>query len=110
MIQGALHVHSDYSDGEFTLAELRDVLIADGCRFACVTDHADAFDEAKVEAYVRECHQRSDDRFQFVPGLEYGCADRMHILGYGATSLITSTNPSVVIRHIEEAGGISVIA
>jgi hypothetical protein len=110
MIKGVLHVHSTYSDGEFTLEELRDVLTAIGCRFACITDHADAFDQNKVDAYVRECHQRSDDRFQFVPGLEYGCVDRMHILGYGSTSLVDSSDPAVIIRHIDAAGGISVIA
>jgi hypothetical protein len=109
-MKGVLHVHSTYSDGEFTLAELRDVLAAAGCRFACVTDHADAFDQHKVDAYVHECVERSDDRFRFIPGLEYGCVDRMHILGYGSTSLVDSTDPATVIRHIEDAGGVSVIA
>ena len=40
MLRGALHIHSTWSDGEFTLSELRHILVGAGCRFACVTDHA----------------------------------------------------------------------
>jgi predicted metal-dependent phosphoesterase TrpH len=100
-----------YSDGEFTLAELRDLYVAAGCRFACVTDHADCFDdEAKLQAYARECDERSDDRFRFIAGLEYTCVDRMHILGYGVTAPIASTDPETVIRHIIRHGGVAVVA
>ena len=86
MLQGALHIHSTYSDGELTLAELRQVFVAAGCRFACVTDHAEAFDDARLEAYRRECDEQSDDRFRFIAGLEYTCEGRMHVLGYGVTT------------------------
>lgn len=110
MLKGALHIHSTYSDGEFTLAELRELFVRAGCRFACVTDHADSFDAGKLEAYRGECAARSDARFQFIPGLEYGCAHRMHVLGYGTTALIDSTDPQEVIRRIAAAGGIAVIA
>jgi hypothetical protein len=34
----------------------------------------------------------------------------MHILGYGVTSLIDSTNPETVIAHIQRSGGIAVVA
>jgi hypothetical protein len=112
MVKGALHIHSVYSDGEFTLAELRELYLDTGCRFACVTDHADAFDgdAAKLEAYRRECDARSDERFRFIAGLEYSCRDRMHILGYGVTAPIASTDPVTVIRHIQAHGGVAVIA
>ena len=110
MLKGAIHVHSTFSDGEFTLRELRETFLADGNRFVCVTDHAQAFDRPKLEAYVRECASLSDDQFLFIPGLEFECYERMHILGYGVTSLIESQDPQEAIRHIERAGGISVIA
>jgi hypothetical protein len=110
MLKGALHIHSTYSDGEFTLRELRDVYLADGCCFACVTDHADCFDEALVEAYVAECAALSDHRFTFVPGLEFPAVHRMHILGYGVTRLTTASEPSAVVAHIDACGGVSVIA
>ena len=53
-MKGALHIHTTYSDGDFTLSELRDVLMAAGCRFACVTDHAEYFDAGKLDKYRDE--------------------------------------------------------
>lgn len=110
MLQGALHIHSAYSDGEFTLAELRAVLVRAGCRFACVTDHADWFDADRLAAYRAECDALSDDRFRFIPGLEYSCVERTHVLGYGVTTLIDSIDPQEVIRQIDALDGLSVIA
>lgn len=110
MFKGACHIHSTYSDGDFSLAELRDIYRKAGCAFAFVTDHADYFDEAKVAAYVAECHQLSSADFLFIAGLEYSCENRMHILGYGLTALNPDSNPQNVISFIEAAGGVSVIA
>lgn len=110
MLKGALHIHSTYSDGEFTLGELREVYLADGCRFACVTDHADWFDQARLDSYVQECAALSDDRFRFIAGLEFPCIERMHVVGYGVTSLVDRSDPAGVIAHIEACGGVSVIA
>jgi predicted metal-dependent phosphoesterase TrpH len=112
MLQGVLHIHSTYSDGEFPLAELREIYLASGCRFACVTDHADAFasDPGRLDDYRRECDARSDDRFRFIAGLEYTCDDRMHVLGYGLTSLIDATAPERVIAAIRARGGLAVVA
>src|SRR3954468_4832245 len=81
MVKGVLHLHSRHSDGELTLAELRETFLAAGCRFACITDHADAFDAGRLDAYVRDCETYSDASFLFIPGLEFSCRDRMHILG-----------------------------
>src|SRR5690349_13133171 len=110
MFRGALHAHSTYSDGELTLAELRRTFEGDGCQFLFVSDHADAFTSDTIDAYERECAELSDDRFVFVPSLEYTCAQRMHILGYGVTSLAQTTDPEAVIRHIRSHHGIPVIA
>jgi hypothetical protein len=110
MFKGAIHCHSTYSDGECSLFELREILLAQGLDFVCMTDHAEFFDAAKLKDYVRECESLSDDRFRLIAGLEYECEQRMHILGYGVTSLAKTTNPQEVIRHIEGAGGVSVIA
>lgn len=110
MLKGAIHIHSTYSDGEFTLGELREIMIAAGCDFVCMTDHAESFDDEKLQAYTRECEALSDDRFRFVAGLEYTCEGRMHVLGLGMASLARATDPQEVIRHIEDRGGVSVIA
>ncbi|HWY57530.1 MAG TPA: PHP domain-containing protein [Terriglobales bacterium] len=110
MLKGALHIHSTYSDGEFTLAELRNIFLAEGCSFVCMTDHAEYFDEPKLQAYSAECKSLSDEKLRFIAGLEYRCEKEMHILGYGATVLARSDDPQTIIRHIDAQGAISVIA
>ncbi len=110
MLQGALHIHSTYSDGEFTLRELRSRFAAAGCSFLCMTDHASAFNRARLEAYQRELAELSDDSFVFVPGLEYDCVERTHMLGYGMSSLVEASDPVAVIDHIERHEGIAVVA
>lgn len=110
MLKGAIHIHSTYSDGEFTLSELRNLFTAEGCSFACMTDHAEWFDERSLSAYIEECAALSDDKFRFVHGLEYECEQRMHILGYGAEKLASTQDPQQIIRHIDTQNAISVIA
>ncbi len=110
MLKGALHVHSTYSDGEFTLAELREIFLQAGCAFVCMTDHAQYFDERRLQDYVQECAALSGQNFQIIAGLEYECERRMHILGYGARLLVDDQSPENVIQHIDNQGAISVIA
>jgi predicted metal-dependent phosphoesterase TrpH len=110
MVKGAFHLHSTFSDGEFTLAELRELYLAVGCRLACITDHADSIDAVKIRSYLEECDRLSDARFRFLPGLEFTCERKMHVLGYGMTKLLTTRNPEQVIREIRASGGIAVIA
>lgn len=110
MLKAAIHCHSTYSDGEFTLAELRDLFTSAGYQVVCMTDHAESFDTDKLRAYVEDCESLSDERFRFVAGLEFECERRMHILGYGVTQLVDSVVPEEVISHIENQGGVSVIA
>ena len=112
MLQGVLHLHSTYSDGEFSLPELRDLFTAEGLCFACVTDHADAFegDDRRLERYAHDCESLSDASFRFIAGLEYTCVNRMHILGYGVVESIDSMDPAQVISRIQARGGLAVIA
>jgi hypothetical protein len=110
MFKGAIHLHSVYSDGEFTLAELREALVAAGCSFACMTDHAEYFDRLMTRDYVAECASLSDDCFQFIPGFEYSCYEGMHVLGLGVTEASGTQDPQEVIRLTRERGGVSIIA
>jgi len=75
-----------------------------------MTEHAEYFNDDSVQEYKTECEKLSDDVFVFVPGLEYTCERRMHVLGYGVTELVSTTNPEEVIAHINSKGGLSVIA
>jgi len=110
MLKSALHVHSTYSDGEFTLAELKRIFADEGCSVVFMTDHDDHFDAPKLADYISECASLSDNRFLFLCGLEYRCEQDMHILGYGVTALANTQDPQKVIRHIEEQNGVAVIA
>jgi len=110
MLKGALHIHSTYSDGEFTLPELREIFVAAGCSFLCISDHAEHLDEAKLRSYLSECDALSDPEFTFVAGLEYSCENRMHMLGYGARTRTNSSDPEEVIQHIRDQAAIPVIA
>ncbi|MFZ0418143.1 MAG: PHP domain-containing protein [Candidatus Sulfotelmatobacter sp.] len=110
MLKAVLHAHSTYSDGEFTLSEIKQIFSAQACSVICMTDHAESFDQPKLADYIHECAALSDDKFTFICGLEYNCEQGMHILGYGTTALTSSTDPQKVIRHIEDHGGLAVIA
>lgn len=110
MLKAAIHCHSTYSDGEFTLPELRELFSRAGYDVVCMTDHAEWFDREKLRAYAEECEVLSGEGFRFIAGLEFECERRMHILGYGVTDLADSTAAREVISHIEENGGVSVIA
>jgi len=110
MLKGVMHVHSTYSDGEFTLQELRETFLAAGCAFMCMTDHAEYFDAARLKNYFDECRTLSDSRLRLVSGLEYSCDREMHILGYGASRLADSKDPQEVIAQIDAEGAIPVIA
>lgn len=110
MLKGAIHIHSTYSDGAFTLPELRQTFLGEGCSFLCMTDHAEYFDSARLQAYQEECAALSDARLRIIPGLEFACKRDLHILGYGATRRADSTEPEPVIAQVNEQGAISVIA
>jgi hypothetical protein len=110
ILKSAIHIHSTYSDGEFTLPELKEVYMAAGYQLVCMTDHAESFDQAKLDTYLAECETLSDEQFKFLPGLEFECQHRMHILGIGVTKLIQTIEPQEVIQHINYENGLSVIA
>ena len=109
-MKGALHAHTTFSDGEFSLEELRHAYVRRGYQFVCLADHAEYFDERRIALYRAETRRLSDASFCFVAGLEYECPERMHILGLGTTELFRTRDPQEVIRSIESDGGISIIA
>lgn len=71
IIRGVLHVHSLYSyDGKMTLSQLREVFLAQGLSFVCITEHSDFMTTESSRALIEECRNLSDDRFIFIPGFE----------------------------------------
>ena len=47
--KGVLHVHTRFSDGDESLERVIEVIRAAGMRFAAVSDHAEVFDERRME-------------------------------------------------------------
>jgi hypothetical protein len=80
---GIMHVHSTYSyDGEVSLAELRALCERVGIQFVCLTEHVEGLSEERKQAFIHECHERSDVAFLFIPGFEVPFSEA-HILKLG---------------------------
>jgi hypothetical protein len=85
---GILHVHSTYSyDGELNLAQLRALGERAGLRFMCMTEHAERLSPERAQAFIRECRERSDNSFLFIPGFETSQGNA-HLLSFGTTLAI----------------------
>jgi hypothetical protein len=70
--KGISHTHSTYSfDGTLSLAELKTLLQAAGYHFALMSEHVEGLSTARFAEFLDECASLSDERFLFVPGLEF---------------------------------------
>src|SRR2546422_11244840 len=79
--------------------------------FAAVSDHAEVFDDQRMELYVRVCESLSDQGFLMIPGLEFALhGGNIHILGYGITRRVRFKSMEQLVDDIHEGGGIAVLA
>ncbi len=109
--RGALHVHSTISyDGQQTMAELVAFFRARGDDFLCVSEHSDGLGIAQLDDLVATAARHTTDDFVVVPGIEYSCRRRLHLIGFGVTTPVDSDDPLVVAAHIRAAGGVAVVA
>jgi hypothetical protein len=109
--KGVLHIHSVFSDGEESLDRLVEGLRLAGMSFAAVTDHAEVFDDRRMEEYAVLCREVSTESFVVIPGLEFALhGGDIHILGYGITRRIRFKYAEELVDGIHEAGGIAVLA
>lgn len=84
-ITGALHIHSRYSyDGKESLSALRELFMARGLRFVCMSEHTDQLTSEAAADFVAQCRALSDAEFVFVPGFEMPYQEA-HVLLYGCT-------------------------
>ena len=111
MFKGVLHVHSVFSDGEESLERLVEIFKRSGMHFVAVSDHAEVFNEQRMQQYVELCEALSCPQFVVIPGLEFalGGGD-IHILGYGVTRRVRGSTMEQLVDGIHEAGGIAVLA
>jgi predicted metal-dependent phosphoesterase TrpH len=111
LTKGVLHIHSRFSDGDESLDRLVQVLQRSGMRFAAVSDHAEVFDDRRMEEYVRVCEMLSSSSFLVIPGLEFALkGGTLHILGYGIRKRLPSTSMDLLVDGIHDSGGLAVLA
>jgi len=91
-IVGDVHVHSEWSDGNDSLAEIRDDVTSLGHDYVSVTDHIGMLGDVGYRLYYTGCQDWSiesgNGKFTFVPGIEVAAVDDVggsggHCLGLG---------------------------
>ena len=108
---GVVHVHSRISyDGKESIARLAEFFRSLGYDFMCVTEHSDGLSREDMQRIVDECAQVSDEKFLAVPGVEFSCHRRLHILGIGVTEPVDSHDPVPVAQHIRAHQGACILA
>jgi hypothetical protein len=100
-----------FSDGEESLERVVETFQQAGMQFAAVSDHAEVFDERRMEEYVRLCESLSSSSFLVIPGLEFALkGGSIHILGYGITKRVRFVHMEELVDGIHDLGGIAVLA
>lgn len=110
-LRGVVHVHSRISyDGHESIARLAEFFRAQGYAFMCITEHSDGLTRENMQRIVDECAQATTGDFLAVPGVEFSCRHRLHILGIGVTEPVDSHDPVPVAKHIRSHGGAVILA
>jgi predicted metal-dependent phosphoesterase TrpH len=110
-MRGVLHVHSTFSDGDEPLERIVQTFRDDGMDFIAVSDHAEVFDEARMQEYVALCVSLSNADFLVIPGLEFALkGGSIHVLGYGISERVRASTIEELVDGIHLAGGIAVLA
>lgn len=111
LFRGVAHVHTSYSrDGTLTLKDLKEKCLKEEINFVLIADHAEDLDANKYKALKRECDLLNGESFCLIPGLEFDCSDKIHILGFGITEYIENWDLGNITDKIQEAGGLSVLS
>ena len=111
MLKGIIHVHSKLSyDGQNTLEEIALFAKKRGYGFVGMTEHSDTFDEEKMSQYVKECRRLSSPELILIPGIEFTCDNKLHLIGLGIGQFTATRDPISVARFIKKQDGLSIVA
>lgn len=109
--KGIIHVHSNYShDGRHSLQEIALFAKKRGYSFVCMSEHSDTLNDGRMSEYVQECRRVSTARCMIIPGIEFSCDNKLHIVGIGIDRYTGKTDPAVVAAFIRERGGVAIVA
>lgn len=86
-VGGDLHIHSTYSDGRRSVAQLKATMKERGYHFIYLTDHINQF-LSRWPEYRQEVYGVSDAQFSMFPGTESKASDGGHLVVYGIKNLL----------------------
>jgi len=109
--KGLIHIHTTYSyDGTMPFADFVHHAKNKNYDFVIITDHAENFDDTKMQVFVNECKKATHEDFLVIPGLEFNINNEIHILGIGIENYINEPEPEELIRKIHENNGLAILA
>jgi len=93
-IKGLSHVHSNFSDGDLSLEEIKEIAQKLGVSFVLMADHMEQLgSQEKVQEMIEKCQQLSGEDFLIIPGFEVSPKRDYHVLVYNGRQFINH-NPS----------------
>lgn len=108
---GVLHVHSNYSDGELSLAEIAEWARGEALDFVCVTDHSGRARGERLRELCAECVRLSGDVL-LVPGVEFEHCGR-HVLVIAPVECLLGLTEETAVEQpaaVNEGGGLTIWA
>lgn len=108
---GVLHVHSTYSDGELSPAEIAQWAGDRGLDFVCITDHSGRARGERLRELCAECERLSGDVL-LVPGVEFEHRGR-HVLVIAPVECLLGLTDEMAVEDpeaVRQGGGLTVWA
>ncbi len=108
---GVLHVHSTFSDGVMSLAEIREWALTEELDFVCVTDHSKRLRDTRLAEFCSEC-ERLSTNVLLVPGVEFEHSGR-HVLTIAPADVLTTLTDEIAVRDpetVRQRGGLTIWA
>ncbi|MEM5782047.1 MAG: hypothetical protein QXD43_02515 [Candidatus Aenigmatarchaeota archaeon] len=68
-MKGLFHVHTKYSDGKYSLEELKNLFYGK-YQYIFLTDHKEHMSIKKMNKMIKECGRLSEKNFLLIPGIE----------------------------------------
>jgi len=104
------HVHTIYSDGKYSLGELKNWCKNKRINIVFLADHAEYFDNEKLKKYKKECKILSNSNFIFIPGLELASKTDCHIIHLNPKEIPNMEKNEIILKKAKKKGVKIVIA
>jgi len=112
VVRAVCHIHSDWSDGKWSLEKLVKVFGRFGVQVLMMTEHERGFNESRWAKYRMACKKASTNRVQLIPGLEYSeKTNAIHVLVWGDIPFLgVEMDTGKLLRQVAKYGGVAVLA